>query len=59
VQTSGKPAGPNAISQYPLSKKLFGPNSRAERFAEKKFLSPPEFRLSCPAAENEDIYTKP
>jgi hypothetical protein len=44
---SGKPHNPNALPRDPLSRKLGGPKSQAERFAEEKN-SPPGFRLSCP-----------
>jgi len=40
VETSGKPHDPNALPRYPLSKKLGGPKSRAERFAKEKTLAP-------------------
>jgi len=35
-----------------------GPRARLNILQKKKLLSPPEFWLSCPAAEREEIYTK-
>jgi len=37
---SGKPHDPSALPGYPLSRKLGGPKSPAEHFAEEKTLVP-------------------
>jgi hypothetical protein len=37
---SDKPHTPSVLLRYPLKRKQGGPQSRAERFAEKKTLAP-------------------
>jgi hypothetical protein len=44
METSGKPHAPNALLRYPTNRKMGGPQSRVERFAQEKNSCPSEIR---------------